>query len=142
MSDDRLDVRRVVDAGLLSVDALDDRLDETLVAVPDDRQTVLGAIVLDSDISADSAPLDCASVSAPISDHAHIVAIAVRRSRRGQGIGTALVRAAAERHPVMTAAFDQDLRPFYRSLAFDIFPTDREDNRLFGVLDTTDCDSR
>lgn len=61
--------------------------------------TVLGALVLDGD---------------------RVVAVAVRRRRRGQGIGTALVEAAADRRDRLTAAFDADVRPFYERLGFSI----------------------
>lgn len=123
---DRLDVRRVLDAAYLSVESLDQHLDETLVAVPaDGRSTVLGVIVL--------VPQE---PTAP-SKTAHIEAIAVRRARRGQGIGSALVDAAAERYPVLTAAFDPDVRPFYETLSFTVRPHDEAAGRLWGRLDTT-----
>lgn len=57
-----------------------------------------------------------------------IVAIAVRPGRRGQGIGTALVEAAAERRSRLVAEFDGHVRPFYETLEFEIDPatdTDR-----------------
>lgn len=77
-----------------------------LVAVADDR--VLGACVLDD---------------------REIAAIAVRRARRDQGIGTALVETAAERHVAggddrLVAEFDAGVRPFYESLGFAIEPAD------------------
>ncbi|MGQ4556415.1 GNAT family N-acetyltransferase [Halobellus sp. GM3] len=72
--------------------------------------------------------------------------IAVHRSRRGRGIGTALVDAAAARSagPVL-ARFREQVRPFYESLGFEIRPSDDgdarasaaetgDDTRLYGVL--------
>lgn len=95
-------VRGVVDAALLQID--DDLLtgavesDDVLVAVSESG-TVLGVLVLDG---------------------AEIVAVAVRRRRRDQGIGTALVTAAARERPVLVAEFDARVAPFWRSLGFDI----------------------
>ncbi|MFY4811445.1 GNAT family N-acetyltransferase [Haloarcula sp. AONF1] len=78
----------------------------TLVAMSGDNETgghVLGALVLDG---------------------THIEAVAVRRRRRGQGIGTALVEAALDGRDRLTAEFDADVRPFYEALGFDIEPLD------------------
>lgn len=95
-------VRGVVDAALLQVadDRLTDALerDAVLVAVSD-AGTVLGALVL---------------------DEREIVAVAVRRRRRDQGIGTALVTAAARERSVLVAEFDGRVAPFWRSLGFEI----------------------
>ena len=82
---------------------------DTLVAVSGDNETdgrVLGALVLDG---------------------THIEAVAVRRRRRGQGIGTALVKAALDRRDRLTAEFDANVRPFYEALGFDIEPLDEPD---------------
>ena len=64
-----------------------------------DDGTVLGALALDGD---------------------RIEAIAVRPNRRGQGIGTALVEAAADRRDRLVAEFDGSVRPFYEGLEFAI----------------------
>ncbi|MBB6647890.1 GNAT family N-acetyltransferase [Halobellus sp. MBLA0160] len=46
--------------------------------------------------------------------------IAVHRSRRGRGIGAALVAAAATRTDgPLVARFREDVRPFYESLGFE-----------------------
>ncbi|WP_367176949.1 GNAT family N-acetyltransferase [Haloarcula rubripromontorii] len=87
----------------------------TLVATSGDSETdgrVLGALVVDG---------------------THIEAVAVRRRRRGQGIGTALVEAALDRRGRVTAEFDADVRPFYEQLEFDIEPLDSESDRFRGV---------
>ncbi|MDS0281890.1 GNAT family N-acetyltransferase [Haloarcula onubensis] len=104
------DVMNVLDGAVLQADAADvrDRIaaDEVLVAAADDDpERVLGALVLDGD---------------------HIDAVAVRRRRRGQGIGTTLVEAAGERRERLTAEFDADLEPFYGGLGFEVEPTDDE----------------
>jgi len=65
-------------------------------------------------------------------DGDHVDAVAVRRRRRGQGIGTALVEAAADRRDRLTAEFDADLRTFYEGLGFVVEETD-EPGRLRGV---------
>jgi GNAT superfamily N-acetyltransferase len=111
--EDLPDVMNVLDGAVLSVDASDvrERIDDdsVLVAVSTDG-TVLGALVLASD---------------------HITAVAVRRRRRGQGIGTALVETAADRRERLTAEFDADLRPFYEKLGFDI-ESAKKPGRLWG----------
>jgi len=110
------DVMNVLDGAVLKADAaaVRDHIgdDEVLVAVADDdTDRVLGALVLDG---------------------VHIDAVAVRRRRRGQGIGTALIEAAGERRDRLTAAFDVDLRPFYEGLDFAVEETD-EPGRLWGT---------
>ncbi|MGB9930629.1 GNAT family N-acetyltransferase [Haloarcula amylolytica] len=82
---------------------------DTLVAVSDGdpgAERVLGALVLDG---------------------THVEAVAVRRRRRGQGIGTALVEAALDRRDRITAEFDADVRPFYEALGFAIEALDEPD---------------
>jgi len=134
---DRLGVRRVLDAAMLEVrDDLGQRLDagdvlvasEERAAESDGAETpVLGALVL---VPADEARRDAANIEA-----AHIDAVAVRRARRGRGVGTALVRAAAERRGRLTAAFDPGVRPFYESLDFEISPVEGDSERLRGRYD-------
>ena len=106
----------ILDAAMLEVDAsaVADTIDEeaVLVAVADDR--IVGACVLEVGTAT-----------------AHLEAIAVRPGRRGQGIGTALVEAAAARGGALTAEFDEDRRDFYASLGFDVEPLG--DGRLRGV---------
>jgi len=113
--DERVAVRRVVDAAMLEPGDVMGAIDrgDALVAVAGGR--VVGALVLESR-----------------DDGAHVAAVAVSRARRGQGIGTALVAAAAERTARLTAAFDPNVRPFYESLGFDIEPGG--DGRLWGEL--------
>lgn len=85
-----------------------------LVAVTGDANAtdrVLGALVLDGD---------------------RIRAVAVRPNRRGQGIGTSLVEAAAERRDRLVAECDESVRPFWASLGFAIQPAD-DPGRLVGV---------
>lgn len=89
--------RTILDAAMLEVDAGTFQRADVLVAVEDDR--ILGALVLDGD---------------------EIDAVAVRPGRRGQGIGSALVEAAASRRAELTASFDSGVRPFYESLGFDV----------------------
>lgn len=96
----------ILDGASLAVDAetVRERIDtETVfVAVADGR--ILGACVLDGP---------------------KIDAIAVRRRRRGQGIGGRLVeRAAASVDGVLCADFHRRVRPFYDALGFAIEPTD------------------
>lgn len=78
--------------------------------------TLLGALVLDGN---------------------EVVQIAVRRRRRGQGIGTALVHeamgAVADDHSHLIAEFDAAVRPFYEALGFEIEPATEAD-RLVGRI--------
>lgn len=61
-------------------------------------------------------------IGAAVLDGAEILAIAVRPGRRGQGIGTALVQAAAADRDGLVARFHPSVADFYRSLGFDCEP--------------------
>jgi GNAT superfamily N-acetyltransferase len=111
----------VLDAAALATDH--DRVREsvaagsTLVAVRDDgrdtdppSETVLGALVL-------------VGIDREDDGASEIDAVAVRRGRRAQGIGSALVAAAADRRDRLVAEFDAGVRPFYESLEFDVEPS-------------------
>lgn len=102
-------VMNVLDGASLAIDAdtVRERIgaDAVWIAIADDR--CLGVCVLDG---------------------REIDAIAVRRRRRGQGIGTRLVeRAAAATAGDLRAEFHRRVRPFYDSLGFTIEPTDEPD---------------
>ncbi|WP_058367377.1 GNAT family N-acetyltransferase [Haloparvum sedimenti] len=146
---DELDVRRVLDGAMLEVadEALAAALENgtALVALAErggDRDpAVAGALV----VTAAEGVTDAGTATGA----AHLDAVAVRLSRRGRGIGTALVAraladAAASGHERLIAEFDASLREFYADLGFSVTPeTDRgaesEDgtvadaNRLRGV---------
>jgi GNAT superfamily N-acetyltransferase len=114
--EDLPDVLNVVDGAALrvDVDSLRERIAGGDVLVACEEGRVLGTVVLDGD---------------------RIAAVAVRRGRRDQGIGTALVEAAADRRDRLVAEFDARVRPFWESLGFDIEPADEPD-RYRGVLVT------
>jgi GNAT superfamily N-acetyltransferase len=62
-------------------------------------------------------------LGALVLDSRTVEALAVRPRRRGQGIGSALVRAARDRASApVVAAFDAPLRKFYERLGFTIEP--------------------
>lgn len=103
-------VRSICNAAMLDVDPGLYRRSAVLVAESDGP--IVGAVVLHGD---------------------EIEAIAVRPGRRGQGIGTTLVEAAARRRPHLAAGFDPAVRPFYERLGFDV---SGEDDRCRGVLET------
>lgn len=50
----------------------------------------------------------------------HIEGIAVRPGRRGQGIGTELLREAGDRWGGLEAEFDSSVSQFYRRAGFDV----------------------
>lgn len=100
-------VRSILEAALLEIESGLLRRSSVLVAIEGDR--ILGALVLSG---------------------TEIEAIAVRPGRRGQGIGSMLVKRAAKRRPRLSAGFDPAVRPFYTALGFDIVC---EDGRCRGV---------
>jgi GNAT superfamily N-acetyltransferase len=113
---DRAAVANVLDGAALETDpdllARSLERGETFVAVAgEDGERVLGALVLDGD---------------------RIVSVAVRRRRRGQGIGTALVERALAERGRLVATFDEGVRPFYEKLAFEIEPVEDESSRYCG----------
>ena len=83
---------------------------DVLVAVTDGR--VLGALVLDDE---------------------RVEAVAVRPGRQGQGIGSALVAAAAARRERLVAEFDANVAEFYEKMGFDIECP--EEGRYIGSLE-------
>jgi GNAT superfamily N-acetyltransferase len=113
-TDDHGDAMFLLDAAMLEADAgaVRRRVRAGSVLVADADGRVVGVCVLDG---------------------REIQQIAVRRERRGRGVGTALVEAAAARvdGPV-TAEFADRVRPFYESLGFEIRET--EDGSLRGRL--------
>lgn len=102
---DHLGVMQVVDGAMLelSAETVERRIENEQVLVADDDNRIVGALVV-----------------APREAGAHVEAVAVRTRRRGQGIGSALVEAAAERWRPLTADFDERVKPFYEALDFDI----------------------
>ena len=114
--DERVAVRRVVDAAMLEPGDVAGAIERGDALVAIDGGTVVGALVLD-----------------PRDGGAHVETVAVRRARRGRGIGTALVEAAAERADRLTARFDPDVRPFYEALWFEIEPVGEVADRLRGT---------
>jgi GNAT superfamily N-acetyltransferase len=140
--DEHLTVRRILDAAVLRYGDLDRR--EALVAVENGSERAEGGSGRGDD---DAAAVETAEddVGGPKSgrvlgvlvlDGAEIEAVAVRRRRRGQGIGTALVEAAAERRNRLDAEFDAHVCPFYEALGFDVERV--EEKRYRGVLERGD----
>ncbi|MFP8956551.1 GNAT family N-acetyltransferase [Natrialbaceae archaeon A-CW3] len=139
---DALEIRRIVDGAMLEVGDVEARIDadDVLVATEErstgseeTRRAIVGAIVLDPanqrSTTAGNSSADADDPRTPTRGHArddgqgcHVQAIAVRTRARGRGIGTALIEVAFEREGALTANFDADLRPFYRSLGFEIEP--------------------
>lgn len=95
--DEYVTARSIVEGALLTLERGRLARSSALVAVDGDR--IVGALVLDG---------------------CEIDAVAVRPGRRGQGVGTALVEAAADRRPSLSAGFDPSVRPFYIALGFEV----------------------
>jgi len=108
------DVLNVLDGAALETDSgrLRSTLDsgDLLVAVagPAGNPRVLGALALDG---------------------AEITAVAVRRRCRDQGIGTALVTAAAGRRDELFAEFDPGVAPFWEAVGFETEPAGESGRR-------------
>lgn len=112
---DLIPVLNVLDAAMLDTERVEGSLadGDALIAVEEGR--VLGALVL----VGDGVDVGEATSSGERNTARLVDAVAVRRSRRGRGIGSALVNAAARRTDLV-AEFDGRNRPFYRSLGFEI----------------------
>lgn len=82
-----------------------------------DPETVRGAIEAGDALVCVA---DGAVRGALVLDDSHVEAIAVRRTHREGGIGSALVEAAADREGELTAEFDPRVREFYEALGFDV----------------------
>ncbi len=99
--DDTVGVRSVLDGANLAVSdgAVAKAIRHESIFVAATPSAIIGAIVLDGST---------------------IEALAVRRKRRGRGIGSALVWAAAARQSTLHATFRRGLRPFYESVGFKV----------------------
>jgi len=114
-TDDLLAVVRVLDAAMLESDSrvLRERLASGEVLVAERDAFVVGALVLDD---------------------GHVDAVAVKRSYRDRGVGTALIEAATDRvRGSLTADFDPDVRAFYESIGFHV---EERGRRLWGVYES------
>jgi GNAT superfamily N-acetyltransferase len=109
-------IRSVLEGALLEVES--GLLRRSAVLVAADGGRILGGLVLRG---------------------SEIEAIAVRPGRRGQGIGSRLVRAAMARRPSVSAGFDPSLRRFYASLGFEVSCAD---GRCRGVHRSVGGDDR
>lgn len=117
-------VATVLDAAVLATDDLQARVAAGDVLVATEEARVLGALVVEPPAAAPAWVRERGA-------DAHVAAVAVRRRRRGQGLGSALVEAAADRGR-LAAAFDPELRGFYERLDFRVVARG-EDGRLRGL---------
>ena len=134
MTDDRIDVREATADELAAVlGVLDGAALETdagRVRASLDSGDVLVASPVGAHRSGDDpVPADRTVVGALVLDGEEIANVAVRRRRRGQGIGTALVEAAAARRDRLVAEFDSDVCPFYESRGFSVEAVGDTDRR-------------
>jgi GNAT superfamily N-acetyltransferase len=149
---DELDVRRVLDAAMLESTATSDAVarSDAFVAVAggdegtrgDERvdenevfdERVVGALVLVPHSKVEL-PAELAG-----SRGMHVDAVAVRRRRRGRGIGRALLAAALDREHRLTVAFDPGVGAFYDALDFTtvVGSEERVDGRAWAVRETDD----
>lgn len=141
-TDDELAVRRILDGAMLEFADLVPRIDadDVIVAsdvtdLASDGESIHGAIVLESEstatVAAGIASIDEGRIQPAAETGAHVDAVAVRKRRRGRGIGTTLVERALSREGRLTAHFDQRVRPFYEALSFEIVSLG--DGRFAGV---------
>jgi len=109
---------------------------DALVAVADPRRSVASVPGewASEGVDTGDAEADGTVVGSLVLDGAEISAVAVRRRRRDQGVGTALVEAAADRRDQLVAGFDPRVRPFYERLGFAVEPT-IESGRYRGRLE-------
>ncbi len=118
-SSERPAVFNVLDGALLAIEY--DRVSELLeteqvhVAVTEtEPERILGVVVIENE---------------------EILAIAVRRRRRGQGIGTALVTDLKQRNDRLVACFDERVAPFWQAMQF-ITDSSTDTGRLRGVWES------
>jgi len=123
-TDEALAVRRVLDAAMLETGAVSDAVarGDALVAVDD--ASVVGALVLVPPRSVELPDAVAGTAGGMAADAdgeggMHVDAVAVRRRRRGQGVGRALVEAALARERRLSVAFDPAVAPFYDALGFE-----------------------
>lgn len=102
---DRVVVRRLIDGAALSLAEVS--LPERLAA---------GDVLLATRETRPQGTL----VTTPRAESTHVVAIAVRRRVRDQGIGSTLVTTAARRWGTMTATATEDVLPFWRANDFEV----------------------
>ena len=111
-SDDVVGAMRVLQGALLDIDGSTVRdaapAGELLLAT--ERDWVVGALVLRD---------------------GHVEGVAVRRERRGQGIGSALVEAAVlDEGSTVTADFRAGVREFWKNLGFEV---EQDGSRFWGI---------
>ncbi|MFC7071420.1 GNAT family N-acetyltransferase [Halobaculum lipolyticum] len=124
-------IRHLLDAAMLTVPAdLADR-----VAAGDALVAVDGGDGDDHGGDGDDHGGDGDVVGALVLDGSHVESIAVRTSRRAEGVGRALVATAAERTAApLTATFRRQVRPFYEALGFEVTPCGDDHGRFRGRL--------
>jgi hypothetical protein len=113
---ERAEVLNVLDGGALATD-----IEEVTAGL--ESGDVLVAVATDSEGDPPPSPGDSGrgpALGALVLDGDEIVAVAVRRRRRDQGIGRALVEAAGRRRDRLVARFEPGVCPFWESLGFDV----------------------
>ncbi len=111
-------IMNIIDGALLQIDLkiLNKRISHRDVIVAESHTTIIGVVILTENV---------------------IDTIAVRSKRRNQGIGSALVFAAAEQvESPLTAEFDSTSLSFYQHLGFLISPLG--ENKYIGLYTISD----
>lgn len=106
-------------------------VDRAMLTVPDDPTWLVAVACAPAEAAGSPAGDPPPVVGSLALDGREVAAVAVRLDRRGEGVGRALVDAAAERRPRLTARFRPGVREFYEAVGFAVEPG--ADGRLRGV---------
>lgn len=100
------------------------------VFVFSESDRIVGVLVIRSD------PDWCPQLQSQTHASVHVEAVAVRRKRRNQGIGRALIGNILARYGSATVTFNEGVKPFYETLGVSILSA--RNKTYYGVLEADD----